>query len=95
MSDSQMWSKHVAAWRGSGMTMAGYARREGLAVSALQYWARKLKQQPGTQLVRVAREPERSVTPLVIEVGGVHVHVGAGFDDQLLGRVLEVLRGRG
>ncbi len=95
MSDSQKWSKHVAQWRASGMTMAGYARQEGLAASALQYWSRKLEGVPGTQLVRVSREPVGATAPLMLEVRGVRVLVGADFDADLLGRVLDVLASRG
>lgn len=72
--------------------MAGYARREGIAASALQYWARKLKAGSGTELVRVV--PGAAAGPLVLEVGGVRVVVGPDFDRDLLARVLDVLVAR-
>jgi hypothetical protein len=96
MSDTKFWSKHVAASRASGLTRAEYARREGIAVSALQYWTRKVEGEPGTQLVRVARaaaEPVRS-SGLLLEVQGVRVLVGPDFDRELLARVIDVLRER-
>lgn len=96
MSDTKFWSRHVASSRSSGLSRAEYARREGLAASALQYWARKIGSEPGSQLVRVKRDPaERAnASVMVLEVQGVRILVGPDFDEELLGRVLNAVRDR-
>jgi hypothetical protein len=32
------WSKHVAAWRASGLSVSAFCRREGLKPSSFDYW---------------------------------------------------------
>ena len=37
------WSEHVAAIKSQGVTASTYARRQGISVTALYYWQRKLQ----------------------------------------------------
>lgn len=37
------WSRHVSAWRQSGLSAATYAKREGLKPKRLKWWSWKLR----------------------------------------------------
>ena len=37
------WAEHVAAIKSQGVTASTYARRQGISVTALYYWQRKLQ----------------------------------------------------
>ena len=44
MSEGQeFWSRHVDAWRTSGLSQKAYSERHGLAYGAMGYWVRKLR----------------------------------------------------
>ena len=44
MSEGQeCWSRHVDAWRTSGLSQKAYSERHGLAYGAMGYWVRKLR----------------------------------------------------
>lgn len=41
--DKQFWSGHVAAVEREAISASAYAKREGVSVSAIYYWQRKLR----------------------------------------------------
>lgn len=45
----QYWSDHLAAIAAEGVQTKAYAEREGLSVSALYYWRKRLKAEGSTQ----------------------------------------------
>lgn len=60
------WRAHVSGWRRSGQTQAAYCAGEGLCVSTLGYWIKRLGREgtefpaDGARLTLVAARP---VTP--------------------------------
>ncbi len=99
------WRHIVQDLERSGLAPKDYARRNGLAASALYYWRRKLADEPrpvpSTSLavsfveVLPERQPEAPAAALY-QVGlrnGRTVTVPPVFDDAVLGRLLTVVEG--
>jgi len=99
------WHQIIQAQRASGLTIAGYCRRHGIAAAALYVWKQRLaRAAPVPAFVQVqttaASNPaagEDAAGPAaVIEVclgGGRRLRVGRGFDHALLAEVIGVLEG--
>ena len=83
----------VEAWRSSGETLSGFARRHGVGPGRLGRWVSRLGEGGSTlrfHPVRLVGPPERS--PIEIQlVGGRRVRVPHGFEPEELRRVLAVL----
>lgn len=97
MADEATWAKRVAGWRASGQTAAEFAAGRGYAGSTLRWWASRLGRERRA-FVRVVAKPADAPSgdgALEVEVGGVRVHVRAGFDRVALVALLEVLRAGG
>ncbi len=41
-SKSDFWKGHLAAWRDSGLSQAGYCRQHGVSAPSFGYWRRRL-----------------------------------------------------
>ena len=96
----EFWSKHVEAWRASGLTQAEYCRRHKIAKGSLGYWSSTLKGQrrPASELVQVGttevQEAKRSPA-IELAVGGRYLlRLWAGTDRDHLRQVLSVLEGQ-
>ena len=59
----EFWTRHVEAWRASGLTQAQYCRRHRLLKGTLGYWASTLNK-------------SRAASPALVEVGHVEVQPG-------------------
>jgi Transposase len=92
------WRDLVDRQRASGLSVAAFCRRNGVAASSFFAWKRKLGSTPATPAfveATVARTP-RPLSPRRIEVllrGGRRVRVGVGFDPTLLTEVVAALEG--
>jgi hypothetical protein len=101
MADAKVWAKRVAAWRSSGQTAETFSAGRGFAPSTLRWWSWQLQPRgrAEAELVRVMRAPEPpAASPdraMEIEKAGARVLVRAGFDREVLGEIIEVLRGGG
>ena len=58
----EFWTRHVRAWRTSGLTQAEYCRRHGLLKGTLGYWSSTLNRSKakGSELVEVGRTEVRA-----------------------------------
>jgi hypothetical protein len=107
MTDRKTWEQRVAGWRASGQSAREFAEGRDYTVHMLRYWAQRIEKEAAkvepVRLARVVRVPREvalvagSATavagaPLVLEVGGARMQIGAGFDRSTLRAVLEVLR---
>ncbi len=94
--DRTDWARHITTWRESGESGPKYCEREGLKISALRYWAGRLKELEGApcRLARVRRKGGPDGKSLRIHVGGAALEVPVGFDAKTLARVLDLLGGR-
>jgi hypothetical protein len=90
----------VDAWRGSGETVAAFARRHGVDRRRLARWVRRMEASAGEVVVPfhpvrvVGGGPEARVTdaPIEIAVGSTYrVRVPPGFAGEDLRRILAVL----
>lgn len=71
----ERWSERearvvVAAWRGSGMSLSGFAREHGLSAERLGWWSRRLKESKASkramQSERVADQVPLQLVPAVL-----------------------------
>ncbi len=87
----QEWSGKISAWRESGLSVAAWCRDNAENYHRFLYWRKRLAmpvvQQPGRFV-----ELEFAAPPLALSCNGVYVHVTSGFDENLLGDVLTVLK---
>jgi hypothetical protein len=84
----------IEEWRASGLTMAAFARQEGVNVKRLQRWRFRLdhEQRVEPRFVSVAMESgAMGPQPLCIVVGDLRVEVPQGFHEETLLRVIRVL----
>ena len=65
------WQSHLDAIAREGIDTTAYAKREGLAVSNLYYWRRRLKAQqhdrPTEPHAQVVQAPERLFVPVTVQ----------------------------
>ena len=104
MADIATWTRYVEAWRASGQTAAAFCDEHGLGLSALRYWAQRVRRErrtsPQVRLARVERTPTSAASPvsapdpdtaLIVEVGRARITVARGVDRATLAVVLEIL----
>jgi hypothetical protein len=96
--DREFWTRHVRAWRASGLTQARYSRRHHLSRGTLGYWASALRRSEPVEeaLVEVGRtevthRPPSSPIELGIEGGRYLLRLWPGVDLAHLREVLSVL----
>lgn len=79
ISSEERRGEAVAAWRGSGLTMAGFSRREGIKYSTFAGWvlkaARKRPQGKGPRFAEVRVGP---ALPAAVGVGLLEVRLPDG-----------------
>jgi len=70
----QCWSDHLAAIAAEGVQTKAYAKREGLSVSALYYWRKRLKSEGSSSVVALsAPQPVRQFVPVQLSDAQAHV----------------------
>lgn len=64
----QYWCSHLAAIAAEGVQTKAYAKREGLSVSALYYWRKRLKSEASSSTVVLPAAPQsgRQFVPVQI-----------------------------
>ncbi len=50
MMEAQFWIDHVAAIDREGISARAYAQRQGISISAVYYWQRKMRAAPAGQV---------------------------------------------
>jgi hypothetical protein len=98
------WRQHLARWQGSGQSVRGYCRQQGLSQANFYRWRRVLSQRDPARCGNGSAEPhfipvhlERSCRESVLEVllaCGARVAIRRGFDAATLAQLLDVLEGR-
>jgi transposase-like protein len=96
--DREFWSRHVRAWRDSGLTQARYCRRHRLTRGTLGYWASALRRSESVEepLVEVGHtdvthQRPSSAIELGVEGGRYLLRLWPGVDPAHLREVLSVL----
>ncbi len=92
------WRDLVERQRASGLSVAAFCRRDGVAASSFFAWKRKLGFVPATPAFVEATvagtppPPTRSAGRIEVRLrGGRRVRVGRGFDRDLLAEVVAAL----
>jgi len=85
------WSGKISAWRESGLSVAAWCRDNAEGYHRFLYWRKRLTM-PERQQLGMFVELELATPPLALECNGVYVHVSSGFDADLLGEVLAVMK---
>lgn len=98
-SKAALWSKRVRAFERSGLTRRAWCLQEGVALSSLDYWRRRLRIEETKQtlvpiVVADVSSLRGSTAPGVIELefAGVRMRADAGVDANWLCSVLRGLR---
>lgn len=91
------WRDLIERQRASGLSVAVFCRRDGVAASSFFAWKRKLGSTPATPVfveatVAGTPPPPRSAGRVEVRLrGGRRVRVGRGFDRDLLAEVVAAL----
>lgn len=91
------WTRHIEAWKESGLSQRGYCKREGIAVSTLQWWCRRLRERdpaeaPRLVPVAVAAIPDVPDEPIeVVLLSGRRLRLAAPRDETELARLVRLL----
>jgi hypothetical protein len=91
----EYWRKKVSQWKASGLSLRDFAEREGIGMSSLGAWRRKLAQLDEARGVGLARVEGTGVRRPSIDLvvgAGVVVRVDEQTDLRLLRTVVAALR---
>ncbi len=94
--DGVEWRGEVEGWRVSGQDAAAYVKERGYSASSLRRWDAQIPRKRASssgfvQLQVMGAAPRTERSELVVAVGRAEIRVGRGFDEELLGRVVETL----
>ena len=97
----EYWRSHIERWQESGSSQTEYCREHGLKDHQFTYWKKRIVQTEAEgKLVSLKlssftnKQPPQPGCPLrVVVSNGLKVEVEAGFDPDLLGQLIIVLRG--
>lgn len=96
MSKEKLWTKRMRAFERSGLSRRAWCEKEGVPLSSLDYWRRRLRTMETAQAlvpIVVAEQPLSSKTCLIeIDASGVQLRVPTNIDADWLCRVLRGLR---
>jgi transposase len=97
-SKEQQWRRWIAQWQTSGLSVAAFCARHGLAAPSFYAWRRTLQRRddpPAAFMPVQLRPDEVSTPPRPLEVvlpDGRLVRIPAGFDAATLRQLLAALR---
>ena len=97
----EYWSSHIERWQESGSSQTEYCKEHGLKDHQFTYWKKRIVQtETEGKFVSLNlssftnQQPPQPGCPLrVVVSSGLKVEVEAGFDPDLLGQLIIVLRG--
>jgi transposase-like protein len=97
-SKEQQWRRWIAQWRTSGLSVAAFCARHGLAAPSFYAWRRTLQRRDSSPAAFVPVQlvadevPDSGRLLEVVLPDGRLVRVPAGFDAATLRQLLAVLR---
>jgi hypothetical protein len=93
----RFWAEHIEVWKSSGLSQRRYCEREGIAVSTLQWWSRRLREHghgDTAQFVPVSVRaiPQVREEPIeVVLLSGRRLRLAAPRDETELARLVRLL----
>jgi len=91
------WERELGRWRKSGLPLSTWAREQSLSRDALEYWRRKLRDEPVRTLTLIPVAPSAapgagaSPAPIELLLGKRRLVLPPGFDGDTLRRAISVL----
>jgi hypothetical protein len=91
------WAEHIEIWKSSGLSQRAYCAREGIAVSTLQWWCRRLRENghvdtPRFVPVAIRAIPDVRDEPIeVVLLSGRRLRLAAPRDETELARLVRLL----
>lgn len=89
------WMARIGDYEASGLTMAAWCQAHSFSKEQLKYWIRKTKTtSPSPRFVPLTTttyEESSAVSSLVVRIGKATIELRAGFDPQLLRKVVQAL----
>jgi transposase-like protein len=91
------WAQHIEAWKSSGLSQRAYCAREGIAVSTLQWWWRRLRENGRVDTPKFVPVALREITDLrdepieVVLLSGRRLRLAAPRDETELARLVRLL----
>lgn len=95
------WINRVNDFNASNLSQTTWAKNNGINVSALRYWLKKLDNSNGTSLegsltpfefASVSITGKESLPSVVLEINDVKLSITDDFDETLLLRIIKALR---
>ena len=89
----EIWLRHIAECRESGLNYAEYARRHDLKESAFCYWRQRLSESSGAKPAFVELKVSESRTSGIEIIFGSQIRVSlrSDFDEKVLERLIGML----
>jgi len=97
-SKAMLWQERIEVWQASGESQRAWCEREGVPLSSMRYWRKKLSGcsvpavVPSSTSRLIPVSLARATTALTINAGGVSIEVAADVDRDLLKAVLRILQ---
>jgi hypothetical protein len=94
---TQFWTRHVEAFKTSGLTRDAYSRKNHIRAYQLDYWRKKIsrKEKPSQRIaanqwvpVNINDELTENTSPIDLWIGRVRVEIKPGFNSKLLAELL-------
>ena len=90
----EFWSRHIAAWKGSGLNIREYCELEDLSKNAFGYWRRKLTAPVPSTSGFVELQLNSSGNDGLIHIRlrrGIELGIVPGTDTKYLGELVNAL----
>lgn len=91
------WTQHIEGWKSSGLSQRRYCEREGIAVSTLQWWCRRLRENGQAETPRFVPVAVRAIPDVhdepieVVLLSGRRLRLAAPRDETELARLVRLL----
>ena len=97
------WAGVIAAWRGSGQSLAAYCREHGIDYGSCQRWKRRLLAKTGETaggvdrftLIPVGSFKQAQTGSVAVTIGEVRIELRGDFDVAVLRRAVAALSPQG
>jgi hypothetical protein len=96
---TQLWSERIASWKQGGLSQRAFCDQQQLAFSTFTYWRGRLKKlnsgddSDGEVNFLPVRFKQECAAPLTLRINDRHsIEITAGFDPELLARVVRTLK---
>jgi hypothetical protein len=93
----RFWSEHIEDWKSSGLSQRAYCAREGIAVSTLQWWCRRVRENGRAETPRFVPVAVRAIADVrdepieVVLLSGRRLRLAAPRDETELARLVRLL----